>query len=49
LKELGKLLNEKKLPKNVAHALIGKYVFLRYLSDRDILSDRKFEELSAGG
>jgi hypothetical protein len=31
------------LPRNVSHALIGKYVYLHYLRDRDILSDRKFE------
>jgi hypothetical protein len=28
----------------VSHALIGKYVYLRYLRDRDILSDRRLEE-----
>ena len=27
----------------VSHALIGKYVYLHYLRDRDILSDRKLE------
>lgn len=31
------------LPRKVSHALIGKYVYLHYLRDRDILSDRKFE------
>ncbi len=29
------------LDKGVAHALIGKYVYLQYLKDRDILSGRK--------
>lgn len=28
----------------MAHALIGKYVYLHYLRDRNILSDRKFEQ-----
>jgi len=31
------------LPRRVSHALIGKYVYLHYLRDRNILSDRKFE------
>ncbi len=31
------------LEREVSHALIGKYVFLRYLRDRGILSDRKLE------
>ena len=31
------------LEKDVSHALIGKYVYLRYLRDRDILSDRKLK------
>ena len=43
LKKLSKqLINE--TPRNIAHTLIGKYVYLRYLRDRDILSDRKFTE-----
>lgn len=29
------------LPKASAHALIGRYVYLRYLKDRNILSERK--------
>jgi hypothetical protein len=42
LKELGQVLRKgMKLP--AAHALIGKYVYLRYLRDRDILSDDRFE------
>lgn len=44
LKELGKWLINKKLPSRYAHSLIGKYVYLRYLKDRDILSARKFSE-----
>lgn len=31
---------------DVAHALIGKYVYLHYLRDRGILSDRKLEKWS---
>jgi len=44
LKKLSKqLINETPtLFRNIAHTLIGKYVYLRYLRDRDILSDRKF-------
>jgi len=30
------------LEKDASHALIGKYVYLHYLRDRDILSDKKF-------
>ena len=44
LNELGGWLRTQKLTKNTAHALIGKYVYLRYLRDRKILSDRKFEQ-----
>ncbi len=44
LKKLGIWLRDKGLSKDMAHSLIGKYVYLRYLRDRDILSDRKFEE-----
>lgn len=29
------------MPRNIAHALIGKYVYLHYLKDRKILSARK--------
>jgi hypothetical protein len=32
------------LTKETSHALIGKYVYLRYLRDRDILSDKRLEE-----
>jgi N-6 DNA methylase len=31
------------LSRDVSHALIGKYVYLHYLRDRDILSDKKLE------
>lgn len=32
------------LKKEVSHALIGKYIYLRYLRDRDILSDKRLAE-----
>jgi N-6 DNA Methylase len=35
------LRTEGGLEKHVSHALIGKYVYLHYLRDRDILSERK--------
>ncbi len=35
------LLKEDGLEQQTAHALIGKFVYLRYLRDRKILSDRK--------
>ena len=44
LRKLGAWLRDKGLSKDAAHALIGKYVYLRYLRDREILSNRKFEE-----
>ncbi len=44
LKKLSKRLITPTLPRNIAHTLIGKYVYLRYLRDRDILSDRKLSE-----
>jgi len=44
LRDLGKDLRRNgNLPPSTAHALIGKYVYLRYLRDRDVLSNRKFE------
>ncbi|MHC4867309.1 MAG: HsdM family class I SAM-dependent methyltransferase [Planctomycetota bacterium] len=43
LNELSKHLISS-LPRNIAHTLIGKYVYLHYLRDRDILSDRKLDE-----
>ncbi len=45
LKELGHVLRkDMKLPAPAAHALIGKYVYLRYLRDRGILSDKRLAE-----
>ncbi len=39
LEQLGRALKESGLRDEVAHALIGQYVYLSYLRDRDILSD----------
>lgn len=39
LEQLGQALKEDGLRDEVAHALIGKYVYLRYLRDRHILSN----------
>ncbi len=45
LSKLGEFLREQmKLLPEVAHALIGKYVYIRYLRDRDILSDQWFQQ-----
>ncbi|MFH2047185.1 MAG: N-6 DNA methylase [Pseudomonadota bacterium] len=44
LKSLSTWLQEHNMPRNAAHALIGKYVYLHYLKDRDILSDRKLSQ-----
>lgn len=45
LSQLGEFLREQMgLPSQTAHALIGKYVYIRYLRDRDILSDQWFEQ-----
>jgi hypothetical protein len=41
LETLEKELRERNLDREAAHALIGKFVYLKYLRDRDILSDRK--------
>jgi hypothetical protein len=41
LRELDKSLQLDGLSKEVSHALIGKYVYLRYLRDRGILSDER--------
>lgn len=41
LRELDKSLQSGGLAKDVSHALIGKYVYLRYLRDRGILSDER--------
>lgn len=34
--------------RSLSHAIIGKFVYLRYLRDREILSDRKLEEWGVG-
>lgn len=44
LNKLGQLLQENGLPLETAHALIGKYVFLHYLRQRNILSDTWLHE-----
>jgi len=45
LERLGQVLRDDMgLGPHVAHALIGKYVYLRYLRDRDILSKRRLAE-----
>lgn len=41
LRELEEGLRNKKLSRDLSHSLIGKYVYLKYLRDREILSDRK--------
>ena len=43
LQRLDRELQKADLKQEVSHALIGKYVYLRYLKDRDILSRRKLE------
>lgn len=43
LQTLDNWLQQKGLSTEGSHALIGKYVYLHYLRDRDILSDRKLE------
>ncbi|MCB1032821.1 MAG: SAM-dependent DNA methyltransferase [Acidobacteria bacterium] len=44
LERLGVELRERGLGCEHSHALIGKLVYLKYLRDRDILSDRKLEK-----
>lgn len=46
LERLGSWLRGTHLPKSAAHALIGRYVYLRYLWDREILSLNKFRDWS---
>jgi len=41
LRDLEHELRSQGMTRDVAHALIGKFVYLRYLRDRKILSDRK--------
>ena len=43
LQQLDQELQKADLKLEVSHALIGKYVYLHYLKDRDILSKRKLE------
>lgn len=44
LETLDRSLQADGLSRITSHALIGKYVYLHYLRDRDILSDRKLAE-----
>lgn len=44
LHKLDKCLRSDGVDRDASHALIGKYVYLHYLRDRDILSDRKLEK-----
>ena len=44
LKSLSTWLQNHNLPRNTVHSLIGKYVYLHYLKDRDILSERKLSQ-----
>ncbi len=44
LEVLGRDLRHQGIPREAAHALIGKMVYLRYLRDRNILSDRRLEQ-----
>ena len=44
LKSLSKYLTDDGLIIEDAHSLIGKYIYLKYLRDRDILSDRRLED-----
>ena len=44
LKSLDRKLQDKGASKPKAHSLIGKYVYLRYLRDRNTISDRMLEE-----
>ncbi len=41
LRELARALRDDRLDRDAAHGLIGKFVYLRYLRDRRILSDEK--------
>ncbi|MFC7337603.1 class I SAM-dependent DNA methyltransferase [Haloferula chungangensis] len=43
LKSLDAHLQAQELPRESSHALIGKFVYLHYLRDRGILSDKKLE------
>lgn len=43
LEKLGDWLTDHNMDMQTAHALIGKYIYLYYLRDREILSDRKLK------
>ncbi len=43
LRRLEDMLRKQDLDRGTSHALIGKFVYLRYLRDRGILSDRKLD------
>ncbi|NTX62662.1 N-6 DNA methylase [Myxococcus sp. CA051A] len=50
LRALGQKLTEaQQLKRHVAHALIGKFVYLRYLRAREILSDRRLADWGLDG
>jgi len=44
LRQLGGVLKDQGLDTSVAHALIGKYVYIRYLWDRGILTEEWLQE-----
>lgn len=44
LRQLGKELKNRGLDASIAHALIGKYVYIRYLWDRGILTEAWLQE-----
>ncbi|MCE2485935.1 MAG: N-6 DNA methylase [Desulfurellaceae bacterium] len=44
LKKLDDHLQKQGVGQNISHALIGKFVYFRYLRDRNILSDRKLDK-----
>lgn len=44
LNSLSEWLRHNGLPRSTAHAVIGKFVYLHYLRDRKILSNRKLEQ-----
>jgi hypothetical protein len=44
LKKLDIFLQEQGVRKKISHALIGKFVYFRYLRDRNILSDQKLAQ-----
>lgn len=49
LKKLGERLRNAELNRETSHALIGKFVFLHYLRDRGILSERKLKNWGLEG